>query len=578
MRFPLRATLLASFLILSLFLVVGQTLVLYRGFRRDLLEVQEKELARELGLVPSFLRDLRPSNVDSAAAALARRVGYPVTLLTREGVVMGASSDLPFQRRGLVVPLENPEIQQALLGDVGFSRRRGTEEVEIRLFAAVPASLGDQDVILQVAAPLDEVDRLVDSRIANSVGLLLLAVLLSSLMTLAWGRALARPLQTVQRRARGMGSGNFSRRIPRPFRLREVDDLADAFNHLAEDLQASYQVLGDERDEMQNLIDCMGEAVIALTRDGRVLRTNRAAIGLLDFPEPVPCVPVGSLVRQPSLRALLEGSVTRPFAAREVTLGDRNLIVSARSVDGGGAVITFLDVSEIRRLEMVRRDFVANASHELKTPLTAIRGFSETLVEDDPPEDLRREFLESIRANTLRLQNLVDDLLDLSRLESGGWVARVEEVDIRAVVGDLVDEFRARASEKGLSFSVDGQAVALADEQGVSQVIQNLVGNAIQYTPEGGSVIVEIREAGPRAEVEVRDTGMGIPTAALPRIFERFFRVDPARSRAEGGTGLGLAIVRHLVEAMKGDVRAESELGQGTSIFVRLPIAPDEDR
>jgi signal transduction histidine kinase len=317
----------------------------------------------------------------------------------------------------------------------------------------------------------------------------------------------------------------------------------------------------------------MGEAVIALDQYGRVMRTNRAAIELLDFPDPVPSAPVGTLVRQPSLRSLLEEAVDHPFAALEITVGDRHLIVSARSVGGGGAVVTFLDVSEIRRLEMVRRDFVANASHELKTPLTAMRGFAETLIEDDPPDDLRRDFLSSIRANTLRLQHLVDDLLDLSRLESGGWVAKVEEVDLASVVEVLWEGFRDRASARGMTFSLTGNALVLADEQGVSQVIQNLVDNAIQYTPDEGSIVVEVTKGGGFARIEVSDTGMGIPTSALPRVFERFFRVDPARSRAEGGTGLGLAIVRHLVEAMGGDVWVESELGQGTSFFVTLPLA-----
>jgi signal transduction histidine kinase len=268
--------------------------------------------------------------------------------------------------------------------------------------------------------------------------------------------------------------------------------------------------------------------------------------------------------------------VKEPFSAREVELGDRHLILSARAVDGGGAVVTFLDVTEIRRLEMVRRDFVANASHELKTPLTAMRGFAETLLEDDPPEDLRRDFLGSIRANTLRLQHLVDDLLDLSRLESGGWVAMEELVDLKPVVEEVWGSFRSKASERGLSFSVEGEALLLADDQGVTQVVRNLIDNAIQYTPRDGSIAVEITGKEGMARLEVRDTGIGIPTSSLPRIFERFFRVDPARSRAEGGTGLGLAIVRHLVESMGGEVWAESELGQGTSIFVTLPLAMKE--
>ncbi len=327
---------------------------------------------------------------------------------------------------------------------------------------------------------------------------------------------------------------------------------------------------------MQALIDCMGEAVIALTEDARVLRTNRAAIDLLDFPDPVNFAPIGTLIRQPALRTLLETSVVRPFSAREVTLGDRHLLVAARTVDGGGSVVTFLDVTEIRRLEMVRRDFVANASHELKTPLTAMRGFAETLLESEPPEDLKRDFLTSIRNNTRRLQRLVDDLLDLSRLESGGWVAKEEVVDVAPVARDVWSDLADGAREKGIDLHLEGEALALADEQGLEQILKNLLDNAIRYTPGEGRVTVEISEDELQVRVAVRDKGSGIPSASLSRIFERFFRVDPARSRAEGGTGLGLAIVRHLVHAMGGDVWAESELGQGTTVYFTLPRAREE--
>jgi signal transduction histidine kinase len=573
MRFPLRLALLASFLAVIAVLVLGQTLLLNRGLRQELITIQERELARELILLPAFLQTLPLADADSAASILARRIGYPVTLLDEQGVVVGASSGLPFQRRGTAVSPDSLELRGARQGDVGFSLRRGSGEVEFRLFAATMAELGGRTYFLQVAVPLDEIDRAVRSRIWQSLILFIPASALALLFTLILGRAIARPLHTLGRRARGLAAGNFSRRIPRSIQIRESDELAETFNRLSDELQTRYESLEGERDEMQALIDCMAEAVIALGEDARVLRTNRAARDLLDFPDPVPFAPVGALVRQPTLRSLLESSVAKPFAAREITLGDRHLIVSARAVEGGGVVVTFLDVSEIRRLEMVRRDFVANASHELKTPLTAMRGFAETLIDDDPPENLRRDFLASIRSNTLRLQNLVDDLLDLSRLESGGWLAKVELVDLASVVKDLWDAFEDRAAAKQMTLSLEGEALVMADEQGVVQVLQNLIENALQYTPDGGALTVFIQEKGPYAEVEVRDTGIGIPTSALPRVFERFFRVDTARSRAGGGTGLGLAIVRHLVDAMGGEVWAESELGQGTSIFFTLPLA-----
>jgi len=326
---------------------------------------------------------------------------------------------------------------------------------------------------------------------------------------------------------------------------------------------------------MQALIDCMAEGVVALTDDARILRTNRAARDLLQFAKPPLFAPVGTIIRQPELREMLEASVIEPFRAREIQIGDGHFIVSGRLLDQGGAVTTFLDITEIKRLEQVRRDFVANASHELKTPLTAMRGFAETLLDDDPPEHLRAEFLSSIRSNTVRLQLLVDDLLDLSRLESGGWVAHRSLVDLAELAVNAWDDLEEGARpRRDLDFEIEGEGVAMADPQGVTQVFQNLLDNARRYTPDGGSVSVHIRAgSGDRWIVEVRDTGAGVPSKAIPRIFERFYRADTSRAREVGGTGLGLAIVRHLVQQMGGDVSADSELGRGTTIRFSVPAA-----
>jgi len=552
---------------------VGQAFLINRGLKEEFLEIQERELRKELELAPLFLASLRTEDPDSASRALASHMGYPVTLLDQDGRVVGASSELPFQLRGMVAAPGSTELEAARRGDVGFARRRGSGEVEIRLFAATSAALGSRDLILQVAVPMDGIRRRVRDRIWQTLGLSLPALLLALALTALLGPGLVRPVRIVERRVRGLLAGNFSRRIPNRIRVKEFRDLAGTVNRMTEELASRFRSMETERDEMQTLIDCMGESVLALTEDARVLTANKAAIDLLDFPDPVNFAPVGALVRQPDLRALLESAVIGPFSPREVSLGDRTLIVSSRALEGGGAVVTFVDVTETRRVEMVRRDFVANASHELKTPLTAMRGFAETLLEDDLPEDLRKRWLSSIRTNTIRLQRLVDDLLDLSRLESGGWMARPEVMEVGSLVHDLLAEVPSAAQEKDLSLTVRGEGRVIADPQGLEQVLKNLIDNAIRYTPEGGTIRITITEEGETVRIGVEDDGPGIPTAALTRIFERFYRVDPARSRAEGGTGLGLAIVRHLVHAMEGEVWAESELGQGTRIIVTLPAA-----
>ena len=571
-----RRLLLGSFLTVIGFLAVGEVLITNHGLEEDLLSVQRGELRRELELLPLLLGELQTREPDSVAVLLSRRIGYPVTLLDRNGRVVGASSALPFQLKGIVVPTAGTELQEALAGDVGLSKRRGYGEVEIRLFAAAAVTLGPDRLLLQVAVPLDGIRATVRARIRRALLWTLPALLLAAVLTFFLGNAIVRPVSTLGRWARGVSTGKFSRKLPTSIRIRELGELAGTFNRMTEELQGRFRSLEMERDEMQALIDCMGEAVLALTEDGRVLRANQAAVALLDFPQPLDFAPVGALVRQPELRSLLEGAALRPFSAREVVVGERNLLVSARAAGGGGAVVTFVDVTEVRRLEAVRRDFVANASHELKTPITALRGFAETLLEDDLPEDLRREWLASIRANALRLQRLVEDLLDLSRLESGGWVAREDLVDVGALAEDVIAEVGPMAEERGVALRKLGDAMVVGDEQGLEQVFKNLLENAVRYTPEGGVVSIGIEGNAETVRLVVRDTGSGIPTPALSRIFERFYRVDPARSRAEGGTGLGLAIVKHLVNAMGGEVWAESELGLGTKVFFTLPAGEVE--
>jgi signal transduction histidine kinase len=403
----------------------------------------------------------------------------------------------------------------------------------------------------------------------------LVAIVLALLGAHVLARALTQPLLALTERAGALSVGDFSRRAPRNIPIAELDELAVAFDRLADQLNARLVELGRERDEMQALIDTMSEGVIALSANARVVRLNRAARDFLDVPAHPQLAPVGTLVRQPELRALLEESVSRPVEARELRIGERPFLVSSRLLERGGSVTTLLDLSEIRRLEQVRRDFVANVSHELKTPLTSLRGFAETLLEEEPPEPLRRRFLELVRKNTLRLQRLVDDLLDLSRLESGSWRMEAKPLDVARSAREAWQAFDATARDQGVSFELEGDALASGDDQGLSQIFQNLFANALRYTPAGGGIRVMVRELDSVARVEVSDTGSGIPARSLPRIFERFYRVDPARSREAGGTGLGLAIVRHLVQSMGGEVSAESELGRGTTIGFTLPLAGD---
>ncbi len=574
-RLRIHHSLFGGFLGVTGLLVVLMVALVGRGLRRDLVATYRDELGREIGLAGWIVENARPEEVDSVLRAITERISYRITLIDTLGVVLADSYVPPSEIPNVENHRDRPEVVGALGGQLTFSLRRSATVGESLLYAARRSRLGDRPVVVRIAAPLGTVESTVD-RVQRTVALTGLAALALALLV-AYGLSvfLARPLVVIAERARQLSRGDFSTRLPRRSGgVAELADLTVAFNRLTDELQARLSELSRDRDEMSALIDTMAEGVVALTDDARLLRANRTACIQLGLPPDLPpLAPVGTLVRQQDLRDLLEESVVHPLQSREIQVGDRVLLVASRRLDLGGAVTTFLDITERRRLEQVRRDFVANASHELKTPLTAVRGFAEALLEGDPPADLRHRFLASIRDNTLRMQRLVDDLLDLSRLESGRWTAGREEVRVAGLARESWLQFEDRAEARGIRFGVEGDALVVADRQGLDQIFRNLMENALRHCDEGGSLFMEVtRPTAGLAEVAFSDDGEGIPSRALGRIFERFYRADSSRARDLGGTGLGLAIVRHLVHAMGGEVWAESELGKGTTIRFTLPV------
>ncbi len=575
MRFRIHHALFAGFLGLTGLMAVLIVVLVGSGLRRELVETYQAELEREMALASWLVESSDAAAADSVARVITDRIGYRVTLIDTSGVVLGDS----YVEAGRVRQEENhgsrPEVAQALeRAGAAFAVRQSATVATPLLYAARLTSFRDLPVVLRVAAPLGTVDETV-SQVQRTVAAAGIAAMALALLVAYWlSVVLARPTVVLAERARQLARGDFAARAPLGQGVGELADLSAAFNRLAEELRARLSDLRRERDETEALIDTMAEGVVALNADARVLRVNRAARALLGFPAEIPpLAPVGTLVRQEELRALLEGSVLHPVQSQELRVGDRVILAATRRLEQGGAVTTLLDVSETRRLEQVRRDFVANASHELKTPLTSIRGFAETLLEGDPPEKLRLQFLASIRDNTLRLQRLVEDLLDLSRLESGAWTATRDTVSVADAARDAWQMFEETAAAREIAFVVEGDADVVADRQALVQVFRNLMENSMRHTDDGGHLHVGVTLPAPGlAEVAFSDDGEGIPSRALPRIFERFYRADSSRARDVGGTGLGLSIVRHLVGAMGGDVWAESTLGEGTTIRFTVPV------
>ena len=409
-----------------------------------------------------------------------------------------------------------------------------------------------------------------------------IAAAFAIMRALSFSRATRSLRAAVLARARGEAT-------PLPdYGLRDLAELASAVERLSARAAAREADLRQDTADVRVVLHTVTDGIVQLDAAGRIVRTNPAADTLLGLSPTAAGQPFAALVRNVELRKLLQRAALADTSG-EIAIHDRRLFASARRlvVDGdrpAGLVIALADLTELRRLEGVRRDFVANVSHELKTPLTSIRGYAETLLNDpDLPPDMRRQFLEVVYKNADRLHHIVDDLLDLSRLESRGWQPRVQEFDVQTVLTDVVSSCAARASARNVALvAADTHLHVRADPAGLRQILSNLLENALRYTPAGGSVVISVKAAARsngagahRRDIvfDVRDNGVGIPSDDLPRIFERFYRVDPARSRAEGGTGLGLSIVKHLVESMDGEVHATSELGKGTTVTFRLPAA-----
>ena len=525
------------------------------------------ELEREALIVAS--RWTTAVGADTLADSLGAILGHRVTLVDSTGRVLGDSKFDPSQLGSLENLASRPEIIDARLHGVGRSRQVSAARGDAELDAAARAPLGTA----RVAVGMTTVNEIVagarrDVLTAGSV-----AAAVAVILAWLFSRTVSRPISELSGVARAIAAGDLALR-PTLAAPGEVGDLAGALHSMAEQLAARLEALEHDDALMSALVESLDEGVIAVDAAKTVVRVNAAARSLLGVVTDAP-FPADLLTRDPAFRAALSDAIAGEGTdGVELRLGGRTLLLTARPLPGGaGAVLALLDLTPIRRLETVRRDFVANVSHELKTPLTIIGGFAETLADHEPPAEQRRQFVTAIRTNAQRMQRIVDDLLDLSRIESGVWQPHVAALNLRVLAAEAANAIADGARGKGIEIHTEiaSDATTLhADGTAVRQILANLTENALRHTARGG-ITVFARRDGSRIAVGVTDTGSGIEPQHLPRIFERFYRADPGRARVAGGTGLGLAIVKHLVESHGGRVGATSTPGVGTTVTVWFP-------
>lgn len=413
---------------------------------------------------------------------------------------------------------------------------------------------------------------------------MVLGIMAATCVAVSWltTQGVRMPLRRLTQAALAITQGQYAQRVHLDT-ADEFGELARAFNDMSRSLELQIARLDSERQELRAVFRCMVEGVIVLDAEQHVQFLNEAASRLLRLPlEASRGRKLWELVRHRGMVAAAEAVLaSREPVRTEVewnTRGQQVLAVQGSMLEGPlrGAVLVLHDISELRKLERMRQDFVANVSHELKTPLAAIQAGVETLLDGalhDPGHNLR--FLERVRENAIRLDLLVQDLLTLNRIESGQELMEIKPVLLAEVIEMLLDRHEQRAAAKQLRLVVQPAEPALevlADEEALDHLLDNLVDNAVKYTPDGGTITVSWRAEARQAVIQVADTGPGIPEKDLARIFERFYRVDRARSRELGGTGLGLSIVKHLAQALGGEVYAASTVGKGSTFTVRVPL------
>lgn len=500
----------------------------------------------------------RPPEVENIDAlrewtAWMAQSGARVTVITADGTVVADSDEDPDSMDNHA---SRPEVRDAIAVGRGRATRFSDTVNRELVYLAVRIDWGPSTpIVVRLAEPMVQVNDAIAEVRGPMTSVSLVVLVAGGMLSLLFSRV-------------------FSRR---------VRELRASLSETGERMSSTIQSLEEERNQSRAILSAMSEGVAVVDSESRILFSNRAfrnELRLDNYSEALKGRHLVEITRHNEILSMvrdvldsgdrMESEITTPGP------DSQDLLVRAAPVGAEGAVLVLLNISDIRRLERVRRDFVANLSHELKTPLTAIQGFAETLLGGalEEPENSRR-FAEIIRSHATRLGRLTEDLLKLSRIEAGKMEIELRPVVLRDVIEQCFETARVKAQARNQTLEMqleDGMPTALADPHALVEVLQNLIDNAIQYSAEGRHIVVRSERDGSEARISVVDDGIGIPTGSHGRIFERFYRVDAARSRSVGGTGLGLAISRHLVDSMHGRLEIESQLGRGSTFSIILPV------
>ncbi len=582
-------------LVLYLFLQAGLAtgLVFFsRSQNRELasIEIDELLLDAARGLQPSIERLLQTSNdqrneLSTIVRDFNDQTKIRVTVIDPQGVVL---FDSDADTRTMENHRNRAEVTKAASGQIGKAMRLSESTKSEYYYVAIPLLDQAPHMTLRLAMSTAPIQKRLNELTNTFIWFAFVSAALASLLLIVYANSTVSPLRSLIEFSKAIAKGNYEQELTPAKWQGEWQVLGSAFNQMQYELRNRENALRTNSDRLSAVLASMFEGIIAIDEKRRVLLANRAASVLLEIPyQDLLNRPFYELVRHPIIEECIEEvfQTHRTIGREFETKRQPRRVLSARfswisKFDGKAVVIVVHDVTSLRQLETMRRDFVANVSHELKTPLSSIKAYAETLrlgAIDDPENRLR--FVERIEEQANRLSELIFDLIRLAQIESGDAAFEVQDIDLGTVAELRIQTFRDQATQRDLQLhfeSTDQPVLVRCDEEGLATIIDNLISNAVRYTPRGGQITVRCSKDATLGCLDVIDNGPGIAPEHQERIFERFYRVDKARSSDVGGTGLGLSIVKHLTQSFSGNVSVASRLGKGTTFTVRLPLSLDD--
>ena len=581
---PIFLRLYAGFAVVILFSILIVGLMVQRQMEQaSLRDISNNLSSQAFILQQSFANtgQQTQSQIQQTVEQIGQRIDTRVTLLTKEGVVI---ADSEFSAEGMDNHRYRPEIIAANISKIGQSRRYSKTLQKPMLYVAVSAMASNSNLgYIRTALPTQRIDE----EINYLRRVIIIAASLTALIALFIGywlaMSFARPLRQMTLIAKNYAHGRYELRIPSQ-RRDEIGDLARSLNQMADISAQRFDIIKTERDQLSTILKSMNEGVITVTSEGLITHVNAAACRMLRtsgercLGQALKDIDGSNNLDQAFRQCQQQqASVERTIQLDGYTFSRhyRLHVTLLKQSHQADAILVLQDITDVQRIDKMRADFVANASHELKTPITAIRGFAETLIEDDTIEHTTQQrFMRKIHGQSIRLSDLVSDLLALSRLESNDEAFNTQ-VDLQQVVQRVCANLQAVAQTQKVVLELQAKAgpmLLLGDDNALGQMATNLIDNAIKYTAENGTVTVALEVEHGMAVLTVKDDGLGIDESDQERIFERFYRVDKARSQSLGGTGLGLAIVKHVVQSHKGRLQLKSKLNQGSTFTIKIPF------